>query len=307
MNAREYALFYNEQAKNDNLAPYFTQDQIDGFKESFDWQDLVFQKAPMKTLSANVSGGNDKTRFSFSGSIFDQGGIIKGSNYKRYSLHTNVQHDISKKLSVSLVSILTRASTETKNSSGGNRGGSMIAAAISAAPTVTPYYPDGTYRVLQTDYSFSSNAIINPLNYINEQSNRINANKILANAALTYKLLPELIIKVSGGIENTDDRTDAYTTSNFINSPGNASVSSNQFISLLNENTITYNKTFNQKHNVSVVAGLTYQDFLSTSLSGSGNGFISDASQTFDLRSAITPGIWVRIFKKCNIITSWAS
>ena len=71
MNATEYALFQNEIMRNDNLTPYFTQDQIDSFGEGFDWQDLVFRNAPMKTMTLNVNGGNDKTRFSISGSLFN--------------------------------------------------------------------------------------------------------------------------------------------------------------------------------------------------------------------------------------------
>jgi TonB-dependent SusC/RagA subfamily outer membrane receptor len=106
---------YNEQAKNDNVAPYFTQAQIDGFaNNSYDWQDLVFQDAPMKTLSATVSGGNEKTSFSVSGGYFGQEGIIQGSNYDRYSLRANVNHEISKKFSFNVSTVLSRINTDRK-------------------------------------------------------------------------------------------------------------------------------------------------------------------------------------------------
>src|SRR5690606_21209195 len=39
MNAQEYAHFYNQQAVNDKVAPYFTDDQIAAFGSGFDWQD----------------------------------------------------------------------------------------------------------------------------------------------------------------------------------------------------------------------------------------------------------------------------
>jgi len=39
------------------------------------------------------------------------------------------------------------------------------------------------------------------------------------------------------------------------------------------------------------LAGVTYQDFVSTSLAGSGTGFLSDAFETYDLSAAVTPGI----------------
>ncbi len=303
MNTREYAMFYNEQAKNDNLSPYFTQAQIDGFTDSYDWQDLVFTSAPMKTLSATVSGGTDKTQFSFSGSYFGQDGIVKGSDYNRYSLRANINHNISKKFSVNLSSTLTRINTDRRNNGGNNRGASMISAAISAPPTLTPYNADGSYRVLATAYPFISNVIVNPINYINEQKDEVRANRILTNAAILFKPIPEIVIKISGGIENADDRSDFYTTRNFVNSQGSGSASSTQAISMLSENTISYNKTFNKRHNVSAVAGFTYQDFVNSSLSGSGNGFISDASQTYDLGAAITPGIPGSGYSKSTLIS----
>ncbi len=291
MNAKEYATFYNLQATNDKLNPYFTQAQVDGFGEGFDWQNLVFTKAPMKTTSLNISGGNDKTQFSISGSFFGQDGIIKGSDYKRYSLRTNLSHKISEKFSVTLSSTLSRLKTDRRDSEGGSRGNSMISAAISAPPTLTPYNDNGTYRVLAIAYPFVATDLINPLNFINEQTNRIKANRVLTNASLIYNPIPEITIKISGGIENADDRTDNYTTTNFFNSPGRASVSTTQQTSLLNENTISYSKVFGQVHSVSAVAGFTYQDFVNTSLSASGNGFLSDIIETSGLGSAITPGI----------------
>lgn len=290
MNAKEYATFYNEQAVNDKVAPYFTQAQIDGFGEGYDWQNLIFRKAPMQTHNLTVSGGTEKTRYSIGGSIFGQQGIIIGSDYNRYSLRANVTTDVSKKFNLSYGATLTNIQTSRQNNGGGNRGGSLISAAISAPPTLTPYNDDGSYRVLATAYPFISNVITNPLNYVNEQTDDITANRVLANVALTFKPFEGLAIKISGGIENSDDRNDSYTTTNFINSQGSASVSTTQGRSLLSENTVSYTKSFG-KHSLSAVTGFTYQDFLNTSLGGSGVGFLSNVTETANLGSANTPGI----------------
>ncbi|KAA0992709.1 SusC/RagA family TonB-linked outer membrane protein [Dyadobacter aurulentus] len=291
MNATEYANFYNEQAANDKVAPYFTQDQIAGFGNGYDWQDLIFRKAPMKAHNLTVGGGNEKTRFSIGGSILDQDGIVIGSDYKRYSLRASVNSDISKMFALSYGATLTKIKTERRNNAGGNRGGSMISAAISAPPTLTPYNEDGSYRVLATAYPFISNVLINPLNYINEQTDAVDANRVLANAALTFKPFEGLAIKISGGIENSDDVNEAYTTTRFINSQGSASVSNTRNTSLLSENTISYIKTIREKHSISAVAGFTYQNFTNKSLQGSGVGFLSDITETANLEAANTPGI----------------
>ena len=303
MSAGEYARFYNLQANNDNLAEYFSQGEISGFGAGFDWQDFVFQKAPMQTSTVNVNGGSESTQFSISGSYFGQEGIVKGSDYNRYSLRTNLDHKISDKFKVNLSSTFSNLKTDRRDSEGGARGNSMIGAAISAAPTLTPYNDDGSYRVLANSYPFVAPDIINPINFINEQSRVINANIFLANAAFHYNPIPDLTIKISGGIENRDDRTDAYTTRNFINSNGGASVSTSQFRSLLNENTISYNKTFNEKHEFSAVAGVTFQNFRTTFLSGSGVGFLSDISESHDLGAAENPGIPASGFSESALLS----
>lgn len=290
MNAQEYAHFYNQQAVNDKVAPYFTDDQIAAFGSGFDWQDFVFQRAPMATAALGVSGGNEKTQFSIGGSFFGQDGIIKGSNYDRYSLQSSVNHQINDKFSAELNMVLSRLTTERRDSGGGSRGNSMIAAAISAPPILTPYNEDGSYRILHTAYPFLATDLRNPINWINESSAQTKANVALINAAISYRITPELILKIAGGLENRDDRSDNYTTTLFFDSPGIANISTTQQASLLNENTLNYTKTFD-KHTLAAVAGVTYQNFINTSVNAGGTDFLSDIYETYNLGAAGTPGV----------------
>ncbi len=291
MNGSEYARLQNIQAVNDGSAPYFTEAEVAAFGEGFDWQDLIFQSAPVSNSSLSISGGNERTQFTVAGSYFGQEGIIKGSDYNRYALRFNLNHKVSDKIRLELSNTLTHLITDRRDSGGGSRGNSMIGSAISAAPISNPYNADGSYTNLANEYPFIAPDIINPLNFINEQTNRIRANVLLSSAAFIYNPFPELTIRISGGVENRDDRTDNYTTTNFLNSIGNASVNTSQYTSLLSENTITYAKTFNEKHQLAVVAGFTYQDFLTTFLAANGVGFLSDLFETANLGAAQTPGI----------------
>lgn len=287
MNAKQYAEFNNMRLVNDGQAPYFTQDQINGFGEGTDWQDLVFRKAPMQNHNLSVNGGSEKTKFSLGAGYFGQDGIIKNSDYNRTSLRANINHDISKKINVTLGATLSQIVSNRQNSGGGNRGQSLIGGFISAPPTAKPYNDDGTYTQLSTIYPFISNVMVNPLNYIEQTKDKIKLNKILANTAVTYKPFDGFSLKISGGIENSDDRIDGYTTRKFVNSSGNASVETVQNISVLNENIANYAKKFGD-HDLSVTAGFTYQNFIETKLKATGSGFISDVSETYDIGAAST-------------------
>lgn len=291
MNAQEYAEFYNLQRQNDGQDAYFSREEIDGFGQGFDWQDFVYRDAPIQTHSLTISGGSERTQFSVSGTVFGQQGIIKGSDYNRYSLRTNINHRISDKFRTGFSSTLSRNQTAKQNSGGARFGASLISASLVIPPTLTPYNEDGSYRVLSTAYPFVSEGLTNPLNFINEVTDESIANKVLASAFLAFEPLEGLVLKVQGGIESSDDRSDYYRTLNYFNSQGNATVSTGQFISLLNENTVSYTKTFNSKHSMVALGGFTYQDFTSTSLNGSGTGFLSDATESYNLGSAAVPGI----------------
>jgi TonB-dependent starch-binding outer membrane protein SusC len=284
----EYATFYNLRAANDGVDPYFTEDQINNMP-NVDWQDFVFRSAPIKSTSLNISGGNEKTQFSLGGSVLDQDGIIKGSDYSRYSFRSNIQHQISDKLTIDANATLSRLITGRKDSNGGARGNSLISALIGAPPTLSPYNDDGSYRMLSSAYPFVSPDIMNPLNWINEEKNQTQANLILANAALTYRPIQDLSIKLLAGIENRDDRVNQYQTNRFQNSTGRASVTSNNEQSMLVEATANYNKTWNERHNFSVLVGGTYQNFSNSLVMGSGQGFISNVSEWNDLGGAQVP------------------
>src|SRR5690606_20239531 len=138
LNGTEYATLCNIQAENDRVNPYFTHGEMAGVGRGRDWQDFVFTTAPMLNNSLNVSGGNQKTTFNIGGSSFNQKGIIKGSNYNRYSLRTSVNHKANDFFQVNLTSSISNLTTERKDSGGGSRGGSMIGAAISGPPILTP-------------------------------------------------------------------------------------------------------------------------------------------------------------------------
>lgn len=293
MNAEQYALLYNEQAANDGLNPYFTDEQIAGFRnmKSTDWQDLGMRNAPMSNTNLSVSGGNEKTQFSLSTGAFLQEGIIKSSNFNRYNLRTNVNHTISKIFSVSSTLALTHINSYRQNSGRGNRGSDLISAMMTAPPTLSPFNDDGTYRRLNTAYPFISNVLINPLVTIDKVSDRIQADRILANAALTIKPFEGLSIRISGGVERSNDRTDYYSQIEpSINSIGSASVGASSNMSLLNENIVTYSKDFGI-HSLTATGGFSYQDFTSESLNAGGIGFLSDVLETYNLQGAATPGI----------------
>lgn len=303
MNASEYAEFYNLQQSNDGHGEYFTQAEIAAFGKGTDWQNLIFQNAPISDNTLTVSGGNQNTQFAVSGNYFNQDGIIENSGYTRYSLLANINQKVNKIISFQSSIRLARNIKLNQSSQGGNRGGSLNSSIISAAPTLEPFNADGTINNIMISYPFMGNNIRNPYYFINETQSEEVANKVSANVAFLIEPIDGLTIKIAGNVNNQDYRSDYYETLNYLNSQGYASVSSTQNIGYLSENTINYIKTINEKHSLSALAGITYEDDVYTNLWGGGTGFLSDITETANLQAAKIPGIPSSGYSKSTLMS----
>lgn len=301
MNASEYAKMINLMNVNDGVSPYF--DNPEAFGKGTDWQDMIFHDAPLWNNNISLSGGDENTKFSIGLGAYDEQGIIKNSGYQKYTVRTNLDHKINKLFDVSFGVNYSRIETETKNSSGGNRGGSMIGGAIGAPPTLTPYNEDGTLRILNRTYSYIADGLVNPLNFIDLQKNKWETNKLLLNGALTVRPINDLTFRFSGGVELNDDRSDSYTMKKFYNSSGSASLSTNKTQSILSENIVTYSKIMNSVHELTAMGGFTYQEFTGKSLSAGGNDFVSDVTETYNLQSASVLGIPYSSFTEWTLLS----
>lgn len=307
----QYVSFYNEQAVNDGLAPYFTQQEVDSFRnvKGTDWQDLLLRNAPMYTTNVSVSGGSDKTSFYLSGGAFLQDGIIPNSDYNRYSVRANLNHDISRFVTVSLTAAYTRSDRNAQNSTPGNRGSDIFGAMVYAPPTVGPYTPEGNYVRMNTVYPFISNAIVNPVALANEVTNKFQVDDVVANVNLNIKPVKNVSLRISGNIFNSNTRNDNFRNREpyALNSVGVANVNTSQYTSLLNENILNYKNTFAGKHSVDVVAGIIAQMDKSTNLgSGNASDFLSNEVFTGSLQSAGVAGLPTSGYSK-TVLASYVS
>ena len=63
-----------------------------------DWFDEVLRPAYMSNYDLAIRGGSSRSNYSFSLGYLNNDGIVENSNYKRYNVRFNSQHDIAKNL-----------------------------------------------------------------------------------------------------------------------------------------------------------------------------------------------------------------
>ncbi|EOR92696.1 TonB-dependent receptor [Arcticibacter svalbardensis MN12-7] len=240
--------------------------------EKLDWQDMMLRDAPFKNYSLSLSGGNQQTRYSLSGSINDQEGVIINSFYKRYQGRAAIDQTVNSKLKVGIntnYSYLERSGI-SPSESGGNLATTLLYSVYGSSPVNSPRsnvsLDDELFDPsidLTSDYRI--NPIINQENLVRNTTTR----NLFANAYAEYAIIPELTLRVTGGISNTMGRFDAFNNSNTlygnVRTVWGATYGVNGYVqhrennSWINENTLTWNKKIASDHNLNIVGGVTEQ------------------------------------------------
>lgn len=283
LDAKEYAIISNEWLKNGNQAPFFNVDEVQN--PGTDWQDVVFRTAPIQNYTLTFSGSSDKTNYSFSGNYFDQEGILINSGTQRGSLRLNLDHEVNKWLKMGVNLQLSRRNVQRVTVDNGNRGNSMLSAAASAPPTLPVYDENGLPTQIEQAYNFGSADMRNPLIWA-ARKNQTRTNSVFANTTFDVIFNPNLIFKTLVGLQYDDGLNEQYVPIIYDNDRGSASETNVYSNSFLNENTLTYTKTFNDVHDFSVLGGFTYQTNMDRSSSISVSGFSNNITENYDLSAA---------------------
>lgn len=251
-----------------------------------DWQDEVFHKnAFMHNYNLSIDGGGEKGHYAFSAGYFSQDGTIIGSNYNRLTLRLNSDFKIRKWLTIGEhLSFVHSAGRNAMNNSS-SPGASVISAALAMAPWDPTHYQEGTKNVQGEDLSgriaASSNFknVVNPFSMVEESFPNNQNERWVGDLYLEIKPVEGLTIRPSISMDYSLNRNrnfkNQYEYSSFDKMNLNF-IESNmtRYMSLLEETTITYARQIG-KHNFSVMAGQTWQEWNQYGLAGSGSGILN--------------------------------
>ncbi|CAL1516457.1 TonB-dependent receptor [Chitinophaga sp. MM2321] len=295
LNAQQYAEFINEARINGGGAAYFdgssaTQPLPASLGKGTDWQDEVFQNAPLQSYQLSISGGEAKTRYAISGNIYDQQGIIANSNFKRYTLRANLDREVTSRLNVglSMQGAYTKSNAARTETDGGASSG-VTNAAINYAPTFPVFNANGKYY--RDQGPLNGNLVDNPLGLANEITDQFSVTRLLSNFFAEYKIIDGLTFRTSWGADLFNTKSNYYVTRQIglgAGTNGDASVSASESINWLNENTLTYNRVFAKDHNVTALIGYTSQGYHQENVTANATNFNDDFALFNNLAAGAT-------------------
>lgn len=320
LDAHDYMVIMNEAQINDGNLPRYTAEQVSGAGAGTDWQDATFYyDAPIQNHQVSISGGADKSQYFMSLGYFDQAGIVGGnydkSNYKRWSMRSNSTHTIFEAKNRSFlnkVMLGANVGYSRDKSSGietNSEYGSILGSAITFSPLVPVYADDETaasilaahqYAVKDKDGRVFSTPppgfqeIANPVGMLNQPTSGIgNSDKIVGSFWAEISILPELKFRSSYGVDLSFWGSDSYQFPYFLATQGKdlqfSTVQSemNRGYKWQIENYFSYDKSFNDVHNLSAVLGQSANKYTYRNLGGNDRDLLETDPLKANINSAI--------------------
>jgi TonB-linked SusC/RagA family outer membrane protein len=287
LNAQQFATLVNEaNTVADKSLPY-TQAQIDAMGAGTNWEDEVLRTAPQQSHTLTFSGGDETTRYVVSGSFFDQEGIVRGSDFKRYSGRVNLDRNIGSKLNIG--TNLTVSNTDNNiQPSDESLGNSTVMGALWFNPVSPIRNPDGTY-VQNSPVTWP---VENPVANADEIFQRRSIFAAIGNVYGEYSLLDNLRVRSTVGITSNFERYRYYaprTIARGSGSNGTGNEYAGQSFNVVNENTVNYNREL-FGNSLDVLGGFTVQTNRFESNSSSNSQFVNDLLGVYGLGSGTRAG-----------------
>jgi len=259
------------------------------------WQDAIFQRAPMQSHTLSATGGSDNVQYYMSGNYLDQDGIVINSGYKRYAGRFNLDaHYDHLRLGASInysYGIYHYLNTEGAFNNGNQN---IIEGALVAAPFFPVHNPDGTYNFDQYKWQYSQSNGVNPVALAMLKKDVTYEKKLLSTIYAEYEFIKDLKYKVSFGANISDFNRSTFIPSTLpspltLTTPSvpTGSYIANQVTNWMVENTLNYRKKWGYNV-IQALAGFTLQRERSNASNVAATGYPNDLVQTLNGATTIT-------------------
>lgn len=252
-----------------------------------DWQKEIFRNALSTENTVSMSGGSEKVLYNLSAGYVTQEAIVKDFQYKRMNARFSLDEQLGR---FHFGQSLNVRYSKSK--------GQILNLFFSGVTTYPPYQPIYDPSVLG-GYSIVSN-----VNDLASARNPLQALGVLNSESGEYVLFPEAFGEVKlikgltfrsqiaatygGGTNNSFQK--AYTSSNFIDRPRQATFGLSNYFTYTFENYFNYNTKFGS-HGISATAGTSYIDAgFSNSISETGTNIANDNIQNSNVALLRTVG-----------------
>lgn len=274
MGLQDYARLQNAigDIYNLNEIPEFRDPDILG--DGTDWQAEIFSPAPISSNTLSFSGGNEDTDYFISMGYDDQDGTVIGSSFNRTSVRTNLNTQLKDwvKVGISLTASRSREKLTLNGRSDGIVGLSLL-----NNPAIAVYNPDGSFAGPNADDDFRTE---NPIAKALSLDNTNERTSVLGNIYADFKLSNHFSYRTELGGNFVYNKNVQFTPTY---SYGEIEVGTNTLTERRDDseywiwkNLVTYQDSFNDKHDLTVLLGHEIQESSWEGILSSDGDFVSN-------------------------------
>ncbi len=266
MDSREYMEFVNDARSQSGGSPAYTdiQDVLNQTGNGTDWQEELFGMGTNQKYHLSFSGGNDIVSYIASGGYLSTTGIISNVDYKKFTARYNVEIKATKRLrlysTMSYASDITNSMTETWYGKFGTIN------MISTPPMLSPIDEFGEFPpIIYNPYEAGTpKQYANAFAALERVKDESLGSYIQVNFGAEYKFTDWLKYNITLGLqpslsEDRFFRPEDIPDPQYFEQTATASKSFYKNKNWLLENIVTFDKTFYNSHNLTVMAGLSSQ------------------------------------------------
>ncbi|TDN39950.1 TonB-dependent receptor [Hymenobacter sp. UV11] len=276
-NADEYKSYITDTAPGTTFPSY------PGFgAATTNWYKEILKRGTFQNHNLAVSGATDNVRYYFSGNLLQDDGIVTQNKFQRLTVRSNTSFSLSDKVTISSQASFSHANTQGVN----------LGAAYPDAYRAAPIIPAKQGPLYGNTAAYGN--VGNPVLDIDKNNNRSVENRLQGNVGIDVRPVEWLTLRSAINVDlnfnNTTDYNYQFNNDNttFIIAGGNQrnptsslGVMQTNSYRYLWENTATFHKVFNEKHDLTILAGTTTEEGQYTPLYGYRRGVPADPNQWY--------------------------
>lgn len=274
LNAQQFVDINNEKNRNaggtSDVA--FLQQDANGRTVETDWNDVLFRSGFQQNHVFSVNGGNDKTNYYFSVGYANQEGIVVSNSLDRYTFRGSLDQSVNNWLKIGFSSGVTRQGNYGPLTGSNNLSGNTFGA-MRMFPNVAVYdanHPSGynidalNPRTLGRGANLLelANGIPNARFVLDNDRRASTSYRLLGSTYADIKLAKGLVFRTQLGVDGSyvedflfqDPRHgDGFSANGRVSQAFSPATRWNW------QNVLSYNETFNGKHNLGLTVVQEYQ------------------------------------------------
>lgn len=162
----------------------------------YDYQDYIFRNASGTDNNISISGGTEKTKYYVSGSYFFNQGIIRNTDFQRFSFRSNIDQVLNKWASFNIGLNYVNSSANEKPD------GNSFFSPMNAVTIIGNFHNIWQRDALGNLLAVGERGRVNPVSVIEDIKQKQTTNRVIANMGLKLKPWRKLSIDYTMGIDN---------------------------------------------------------------------------------------------------------